>query len=470
MQINIKILILEDDIISAKIIKDELIAHQLQFSFLRVETKEEFINAIQDFQPDIILSDFMLSNIRGSEALGIATKYVPETPFIFVTDMLSEEIVVESIKKGAWDYVIKERLFRLVPAIKNVLNLKQEKEKSKHVLEALQDSEERMKAIFKNALDVIVIVDFKTGKIMEVNDAASKVLGYKAKELIGQEFSVFFPPDDNRKRKDLQQEAEIYNAVLEAQAFQRADGSICPIDLTVKGIPWNGKDVAMVTLRDVTERKQAEKELKSGRERLKMLNKIIRHDLANDFIVIKSAVNLFRRQSQANMLEEIEKRVARSLKTIENYKRFEFYIESNAGLNEIELIDFLDDIIVQFPKINFNIKGKCKVFADEALTSVFVNLISNSIDHGKSTQIDIEISSQNEICEIIFKNNGSLIPDEIKSSIFDEGYSYGEYGRTGVGLHIVKKTIERYGGAIYVEDNNPHSVAFVINLIKVNKG
>ncbi|MCK4957557.1 MAG: response regulator, partial [Candidatus Cloacimonetes bacterium] len=113
MQINIKILILEDDIISAKIIKDELIAHQLQFSFLRVETKEEFINAIQDFQPDIILSDFMLSNIRGSEALGIATKVVPETPFIFVTDMLSEEKVVEYIQEGAWDYVVKERLFKL---------------------------------------------------------------------------------------------------------------------------------------------------------------------------------------------------------------------------------------------------------------------------------------------------------------------------------------------------------------------
>ncbi|MCK4956104.1 MAG: PAS domain S-box protein [Candidatus Cloacimonetes bacterium] len=466
MKKKIKILIFSDDIVVAKIIQDELIAHQLYFSYLRVEKEEELINAIQDFQPDIILSDFMLSNIKGSEALGIATKFVPETPFIFVTDMLSEEIVVESIKKGAWDYVIKERLFRLVPAIKNVLNLKQEKEKSKHVLEALQDSEERMKAIFKNALDVIVIVDFKTGKIMEVNDAASKVLGYKAKELIGQEFSVFFPPDDNRKRKDLQQEAEIYNAVLEAQAFQRADGSICPIDLTVKGIPWNGKDVAMVTLRDVTERKQAEKELKSGRERLKMLNKIIRHDLANDFIVIKSAVNLFRRQSKANMLEEIEKRVDRSLKTIESYKNFELFIESNAALNEIELIDFLNDIIVEFPQIDFNIKGNCKIFGDDALYSIFTNLISNSIKHGHSSKIDIIMTSEINVCRIKFMDNGKGIPDDIKSKIFGEGYSYGDYGRAGVGLHIVKKIVERYGGYISVEDNKPKGVAFIINLRK----
>ena len=476
MKKKIKILIFSDDIVVAKIIQDELIAHQLYFSYLRVEKEEELINAIQDFQPDIILSDFMLSNIKGSEALGIATKFVPETPFIFVTDMLSEEKVVEYIQEGAWDYVVKERLFKLVPAIKNALKIKQEKANSKQVLEALKSSEEqlylsekRMKAIFKNALDVIIIVDFKTGKIIEVNDAMGKVLGYKPKELNGQKFSILFPADDNRERKDILKELEIYNAVLEAQDFLRADGSICPIDLTANGIPWNGNEVVMVALRDVTERKQAQKELENSREQLKMLNKIIRHDLANDFIVIKSAINLFKKSLEANMLEEIEKRVDRSLKTIESYKNFELFIESNAALNEIELIDFLNDIIVEFPQIDFNIKGNCKIFGDDALYSIFTNLISNSIKHGHSSKIDIIMTSEINVCRIKFMDNGKGIPDDIKSKIFGEGYSYGDYGRAGVGLHIVKKIVERYGGYISVEDNKPKGVAFIINLRKTLK-
>ena len=64
-------------------------------------------------------------------------------------------------------------------------------------------------------------------------------------------------------------------------------------------------------------------------------------------------------------------------------------------------------------------------------------------------------------------DNGMGIPDEIKFMIFKEGFYHGKSGHTGIGLHIVKKTIERYGGYIYVDDNKPKGVAFIISLRKV---
>ncbi len=208
-------------------------------------------------------------------------------------------------------------------------------------------------------------------------------------------------------------------------------------------------------------------EIEHSRERLQMLNKIIRHDLTNDFTVIKSAVNIFRKTTNFEMLDEVEKRVKKSLKTIADYKNYETFIESNLDLNEFEITERLNSIIHEYPNIKFNVEGSCVVFADDTLDSVFANLITNSIKHGNSSQIDIVITSDKNTCTIEFRDNGTGIPVEIKDKIFDEGFHYGKSGHTGIGLHIVKENIERYGGKISVEDNQPNGTVFIINLKKV---
>jgi len=216
---------------------------------------------------------------------------------------------------------------------------------------------------------------------------------------------------------------------------------------------------------EIKVRKKVEKEIKTSRERLKLLNKIIRHDLSNEFIVIKCGINIFKKKSDLKMLDNIEKRIDKGLKKIAEAKKYELFIETNSNLVEIELAEFLKKNISEFPGIYINIEGTCKVLGDDALNSVFTNLVSNSINHGKATQIDIKISS-NKQCKIMFSDNGIGIPDKIKGKIFAEGFHYGKTGHTGIGLHIVKKTIKRYGGSISVEDNKPNGTNFIINLRK----
>lgn len=217
---------------------------------------------------------------------------------------------------------------------------------------------------------------------------------------------------------------------------------------------------------EINERKKAEETVKIGRERLKMLNKIIRHDLSNDFIVIKSAIKLYKTRSNFKMLDEIEKRADKSLDVIASYRRYETFIDENVGLEEISINDLLNKLVLDFPDMKFNISGKCKVFADETLNSVFSNLVTNSIMHGKATQIDIKISSKENICTIKFRDNGSGIPNEIIDKIFDEGFYYGKSGHTGVGLHIVRKTIENFGGSISVDKNEINAASFVLTMRK----
>jgi len=233
------------------------------------------------------------------------------------------------------------------------------------------------------------------------------------------------------------------------------------IEVKIKQYQKNLENLVQERTKDL---EKTNMQLDTSNERLKMLNKIIRHDISNDFAVIKSAVNLVRKSNNEDMIEEISKRVSKSLKTISEYKKYESFIDSTSGLKVIEVFDILQDVITVYPQIDFNISGKCKVFGDDAIYSVFKNLISNSITHGKSSQIEIKISSANNDCKIIISDNGSGIPEKIREKVFDEGFIHGDNGRTGIGLFIVRETIKRYGGSIIADDNQSNGAVFIIDL------
>ncbi|MDA3870901.1 MAG: response regulator, partial [Candidatus Marinimicrobia bacterium] len=143
---KLKILILEDNKLDAKLIKEELTEKKFDFTSELVETEKDFNAAIHNFKPNIILSDYTLPHFTGFEALEIAKKLIPDIPFIFVTGTLSEEVAVDLIKKGVWDYVFKENLLRLIPAIENALKLKEEKDKKKQAEEELKASNQQLQA------------------------------------------------------------------------------------------------------------------------------------------------------------------------------------------------------------------------------------------------------------------------------------------------------------------------------------
>ena len=217
----------------------------------------------------------------------------------------------------------------------------------------------------------------------------------------------------------------------------------------------------------IIELKQAEEELKINRERLKTANSILRHDIANDVIVIKSALDIYRDEQDETMLDEIEKRVEKSLNTIKKQRDQEMFINSHADLDEYDMEKVAHDIIKNYSDIKINVKGPGRAYADNAIYSVFENIIGNAIKHSKTTKLDIEISSDEEFCEIRFTDYGIGIPDEMKDKIFDEGFQYGETGHTGIGLYIVQQTIDDYDGEVSVEDNKPNGAVFIIRLRKV---
>jgi tetratricopeptide (TPR) repeat protein len=203
------------------------------------------------------------------------------------------------------------------------------------------------------------------------------------------------------------------------------------------------------------------------RKQLALVNSMLRHDLANDFIVIKTALKLYAEEKDEKMLREADIKCDKGLELINTLRNFESNSSNGNVLKPIDLKQVIDKITTEFSGMNIQLKGNCKVRADEALESVIYNIIENARVHGNAKIIIISTQEFSDFTEIKICNDGTQIPTEIHERIFEKGFISGDAGHTGMGLFLVKQNINRYGGSISVENNDDRGVTFVINLKKV---
>jgi len=128
---TLKILIVEDNKSDADLLERELKKNGLNFTANVVETREAFEDALMKFKPGIILSDYSLPAFDGLTAFNITQGHSPDVPFIIVSGMLGDERAVELIKHGITDYVLKDKLFSLIPKIERALKEAADRKKKK---------------------------------------------------------------------------------------------------------------------------------------------------------------------------------------------------------------------------------------------------------------------------------------------------------------------------------------------------
>jgi PAS domain S-box-containing protein len=134
------ILLLEDDPGDAGLIR-ELLAEQIVCEVTRVQTREEFVAALGDTEIELILADYKLPSFDGISALHLAKSQRSDVPFIFVSGTVGEDVAIEALKVGATDYVLKQRLSRLVPSVQRALRETQERAARRTAADALRRSE-----------------------------------------------------------------------------------------------------------------------------------------------------------------------------------------------------------------------------------------------------------------------------------------------------------------------------------------
>src|SRR6266567_3475990 len=138
---------LEDDAADAELTRFALVKGGVHFSMERVETRQEYLHELDQHPPELILSDYSLPGFDGHAALELAREKCPETPFIFVTGTMGEEVAIETLKSGATDYVLKTRLSRLVPAVMRALHEAEDRAQHRRAEEQLRESHAQLRAL-----------------------------------------------------------------------------------------------------------------------------------------------------------------------------------------------------------------------------------------------------------------------------------------------------------------------------------
>lgn len=259
---NIRVLILEDVPLDAELSERELKKEGINFSFLRVETREEFINELDNFKPDLILADHSLPHFDGLSALKIALVKTPHIPFIFVSGKIGEDYAVEMLKEGATDYVLKNNLTKLSHAVFRALKESEEQKNRALAEKSLLESEKKYRTLFEKSKNPIFVCK-KDGNFIDCNNAGLKFLEIDRKELIGYNIQNWL------KKNDLADLFSGKNDNAELIFVIGTDEKIMDVSITLVELE-DGKSYFLQG-KDVTKQRKAEKSLKAQSEEYKAI-------------------------------------------------------------------------------------------------------------------------------------------------------------------------------------------------------
>ena len=494
----IRILIVEDLPTDAELVQREVQRVLPRSGYLRVESREEFLSALESFRPEVILSDYMLPGFDGIEALKLALERVPETPFILVTGSMNEETAVECMKAGAWDYILKEHIKRLGPAVLNVLERKKQRLANKQAEEALAASEAKFRQLsqeFHGLLDAIpdnLILMDKDLRILWANTAALKELGKGEDGLIGQ--SCFALRHQGTEPCSSCPAAESFASGQAAGLVTTTpDGRIWD----VRTVPLVDDDGALSSVieigRDITAHRKLEAQL---RQALKMesvgrLAGGIAHDFNNmltimigygEQVMSRLAADDSIRRDVAEMVNAA-RRSAELTRQLLAFSRQQTVLPKAVDLNErigisLKMLKRLvgEDIDLRFaPGSNL---GTIHIDPSQ-LEQILANLTVNARDAIAGTGL-IRIETANKTLDesycafhegfvpgeyvvVTFSDSGSGIDQEALPKIFEPFFTTKEEGKgTGLGLSTVYGIVKQNCGFINVYSEQGQGTTFKI--------
>jgi PAS domain S-box-containing protein len=487
----LRILHLEDNPLDAELIRSRLQAGGIGCAIQRVETRADFEAEVDRRRFDLIISDHTLPSFDGLSALRIARQKCPDVPFIFVSGTIGEEMAVDSLKQGATDYVLKDRLSRLAASVQR--SVREARERTERRQAEMKVREQA--ALLDQATDAIFARDLEQ-RITYWNKGAEHIYGWTASEALGKRADELLHREDSPQRQDA------WNAVLEKgewvgelrQATKTAREIVVESRQTLlRGA--EGTPTAVLTInRDVTEKKQIETQLLRA-QRMETIGALaggIAHDLNNVLGPILVMGHLLRDKlpgpEDRKVLDTATASARRGAETVKQILSFARGVAGELVVLQIahlvgELVQLARDTFPKSIHIKTRIaEGIRPIIGDVTqLHQVLLNLCVNARD-AMPNGGTLSIEAANIILEekrtpmheqplsgpyvvLSVSDTGTGIPPDLMDRIFEPFFTTKESGKgTGLGLSTVRSIVKNHLGFLEVHSRAGRGTTFKIYL------
>ena len=496
----LRVLYLEDDEQDRQLAAAAMAAAGLNCSFVYAKTEAEFHAAIEQERFDLILSDFSLPSYSGMAALTTAKRRHPEVPFLLISGTIGEQRAVESLKAGAIDYILKDRLERLPGAVQRALREAAAIRERKRAEFSLRESEARFRQLAENINQVFWIADLGLSQFLYISPAFEKIWGRTCQSVYDQPKSFFeaiHPEDRPRVLADLQG-PEPSKAYDQQYRIVHTDGAVRWIHAL--GFPVRNESGQVYRLaglaEDVTARRQLEAQLRQAQkmDAIGQLAAGVAHDFNNLLAVMRGNAELVLMgasepdQQTLECLQEIlaaSERAANLTRQLLMFSRKQTIQPQALNLNEViaNLTKMLKRIIGEHINLRCHYaQTDAWVQADSGMMEqVLVNLVVNARDampQGGCLEVSTTAVAVDQlraqanpdsrpgqfICLSVSDNGTGIAPEHLPR-VFEPFFTTKEVGKgSGLGLATVYGIVRQHQGWVEVASRQGQGATFSIFL------
>ncbi|MBL7164878.1 MAG: PAS domain S-box protein [Dehalococcoidales bacterium] len=260
------ILVVEDDQALLKVLVNNL--GRAGFHTEGVVSGSEAIERVAKDPPALLLLDYRLQDMTGEQVIKSLTRLRCRVPFIITTGQGDEQIAVAMMKLGARDYLTKDTTFleRLPREVRLVIEQLATEKRLAEAEESLRESERKYRQLFEFSSDALILIDVRTGRILDLNSAALKMYGYSRDKALWMRETDFSAEPHQPGLSALGREQS-----MSVHMHRKKDGTVFPVEITSGYFVWDGSEVCIATLRDITERRHSEESLREAWERYRAI-------------------------------------------------------------------------------------------------------------------------------------------------------------------------------------------------------